>query len=188
MRFLACSILAGMLMILTPGLAWSEAQPAFSEEELLRFINDVPGFLQWNHTVPMAEKSSGDRQGPVINFDQRQRDFISKMKWDPDRFIYIYNRVILGGIIADMEGFGGEKLQYMLEQREKLIASQSLGKSEKEKELARLDKAIADLRVTSQTCNSISHGELILMWSHRDALRQVMLGKVPVKPKVMRRY
>jgi hypothetical protein len=161
-------------------------QKPLLESEIDKFIHDTPSFI--NHVK--ARNLDGHLVRLFLFPDQVNNDLPIKgilidLNWIPERYAYIFSHVIIGGFIRDMGEFGEGKLSFLKEQRMKWIESDE---PEPEKSIAinELEKSITDLSEIVERTKTIPKSELLLLWSKRDALNEILMGKMPIGKKRMR--
>ena len=84
-------------------------QPAFTEDELLRFIKDLPSFRSWLRTS--GEKAHPVMKGTKADFylSPAARSWLEMRSWDPRRFCVIMGRSA-AALVLETEGPESEKL------------------------------------------------------------------------------
>ncbi len=164
----------------------AQEHPPLYQAELDKFITDTPTFITKVKEIQLDFLLIKLFLHPTrIHEDPEIVDILNEIHWKPDRYAYIFSRVIIGGFIRDMGGFGDEDLAFLKTQRQKWQDS-SEPEEEKKDMIAQLDRAIADLSEIVARTKAIPKKELVLMWNNRDQLNDVLMGKLPIGKKVMR--
>ena len=84
-------------------------QSAFTEDELLRFIKDLPSFRSWLHTS--GEQAHPTMKGTKADFylSPAARSWLEMRSWDPQRFCVIMGRSA-AALVLETEGPESKKL------------------------------------------------------------------------------
>ena len=160
-------------------------QTNLSESELDKFIEDTPSFI--------AEVKGKHLDGQLIRLflqpDQVEEDtpikeILTNLHWEPQRYAYIFSHVIIGGFIRDMGEFGDGKLIFLKEQREKW---QQSNEPDKLRIVSELDRSIQDISEIVERAKKIPPSELLLLWSKRGALNEILMGKLPIAKKKLKK-
>jgi len=190
---LALLIIPALLLTLTPALGAGKAKDSvpFTSPELETFMRDAPGFLDWvDETGDKKFLADLIKDPKVIKYNGDAYKYLKNQGWRPERFAYILNHVVLGGVIKETGGFGDKELNALLEQKERVSQSGDLSPEEKQAALEILDNTIAEIKETIAANKSVPKSELLLMWSCRDRLYHIFLNRLPVqqRSRVIRLY
>jgi hypothetical protein len=174
-----------VLVIFSHTPACALIQTNLSESELDRFIQDTPLFID----EVKKQHLDGQLIGLFLHPEQVEEDtpikeILTNLHWEPQRYAYIFSHVILGGFIRDMGEFGDGKINFLKAQREKW---QESNEPDKARIVSELDRSIQDISEIVVKTKKIPMSELRLFWSKRDALNDVLMGKLPIAKKKLRK-
>jgi len=178
-----CWIAAGLSLL---GLSAGAAEKPFKVAELKRFLGDSVPFLDWvrtNHQDRVVERLMEKPQF-IAEFPEAAQ-YLRGRQWEPERFAYILNHVL---VAYKRLGMGKETglLLARLEQTKKAVdtdATQS--QSEKERALAIVAQAQREARKIDRAFAQLPAEEVRLLWLHRARLRQAVEKRLPFREQVL---
>jgi hypothetical protein len=160
-------------------------QSTLTALELDKFIKDTPSFI--------ATVKNKHLDGQLIRLflepdlveeDIPISEILTDLHWEPKRYAYIFSHVIIGGFIRDMGEFGDGKIKFLKEQRNKW---QESNEPDKEKIIGELDRSIREISEIAERTKKIPTSELLLFWEKRDALNDILMGKLPIAKKKLKK-
>lgn len=166
-----------------PGIAL--AQSTLTELELDKFIQDTPSFI----STVQSKHLDGQLIRLFLEPDQVEEDIpiteiLTSLHWEPKRYAYIFSHVIISGFIRDMGEFGDGKIKFLKEQRYKW---QESNEPDKAKIIEELDRSIKEISEIVERTKKIPPSELLLFWDKRDALNDILMGKLPIAKKKLKK-
>jgi len=174
------------MVFTTFSLSHAVEHKTLTRDELEKFIKDTPVLISEVKAINEDRRLIGLFLHPDrVGADTVIMSILEDLSWEPDRYAYIFSRVIIAGFIRDMGQFGEGKLQFMKEQLEKWKASDE-PEPEKSEMIENLTMSIKDLEAIVERTNRIPKMELMLMWDYRDELNEILMGKLPIGKKRMR--
>lgn len=167
-------------------IACADQQKSLSLDELNRFIDDTPVFIDKVKDKDMDRALIDLFLHPQeVDGNPLLCEILTTLSWDPQRYAHIFSYVIIGGFIRDMGEFGDDKLNFLKDQRDKWQASDT-PEPEKSKTVADLNRSINDLEEIVARTKEIPKTDLLLMWSKRNDLNEVLMGQLPIGKKRMK--
>ncbi len=170
-------------LTVTFSLCCASNSSLLTKDEIKKFIRDTPIFVSEVKKVNEDKRMINLFLHPEeVSQDAVVLSILEKLSWDPERYAYIFSRVIIAGFIRDMGQFGNEKLEFLKGQLEKWQASNE-PEPEKTRTIEGLKEGIKDLEVIVQRTEKIPKRELLLMWDYREELNGVLMGQLPIGKK-----
>lgn len=165
----------------------TEAQSAFTEEELQRFCRELPLLLAPMNTVEkdrffittIMEYPHSEVPQSIIGD--------SHLSLPLNRIAYMLNHIVLAGIIEDMGGFGEGQLEFLKNEREIVIHKSSMQLDERKRILAELDDNIRHLEDLVRQTKSIPRSELVILWKEKETLNKLLRGQIPIQKKMSKK-
>lgn len=183
-------LLVSLILFFHPcSTIWATEKTVFSRGELNQFIKDTPAFI-----TQVKKEKLDERLIPLflhpeyVHKDPHVYNILEKYSLTPERYAYIFSRVILGGFINDMGEFGDAKLDFMKAQLKKWQKSDE-PEPERSQMIENLERSIRDLTDIVERTQNIPKTELLLMWDKKEILNDLLMGKLPIgrrKMKVLR--
>lgn len=152
--------------------------------ELNRFIADSAPFFDWvrtNHEERMLNQLMHQPQS-ITKFPQAVR-FLKSRKWDPERFAYILNHVIIAYQRLALGKDPDRVLRRLEETKIGVEKDHALNKSEKARTLSLIAQAQHAVRKTDKAFAALPAAEVRLIWRHRAELHQALDGRLPIKQR-----
>lgn len=165
----------------------SEAQSAFTEEELQRFCRELPLLL-----APMSTVEK-DRFFITTIMEYPHSELPQSIIGDAhlslplNRIAYMLNHIVLAGIIEDMGGFGEGQLEFLKNEREIVIHKSSMQPDERKRILTELDDNIRHLEDLIRQTKSIPRSELVILWKEKETLNKLLRGQIPIQKKMSKK-
>lgn len=166
-------------------LQLTAAEEPFKVDELKRFVAKSAPFLDWartNRQEQMLERLM-DKPPSIAEFPDAVR-FLKDHKWEPARFAYILNHVL---VAYKRLGIGKEPDQLLrrLEQTRISVRDANQTEAEKARILAVVAEAQREVQKTDQAFAALPAEEVRLLWLHREELRQALEGRLPITKRVL---
>ncbi len=173
-------------LLVVSSTVFSEQRKPLHQDELDSFIKDTPTFIsavkEKNLDFLLIKLFLHPQQ---VEEDPEIVEILKELNWTPYHYAYIFSRVIIGGFIRDMGGFGDEDLEFLKDQRKKWQESNE-PEQEKLEMIRQLDRSIIDLTEIVARTKTIPKSELLLLWGNRDRLNDILMGKLPIGKQKMR--
>ena len=175
---------AGFCAILA--LHATAAEKPFTGNDLKRFLADGVPFLEWvrtNHQERAIDRLMEESQ-TIAEFPEAVQ-FLRERKWEPQRFAYILNHVI---VAYKRLGMGREPSQLLtrLEQTKTAVrADATQSESEKARTLAIIAEAQREAQKADKAFAALPPNEVRLMWLHRVELQNALDGHLPISKRVL---
>jgi hypothetical protein len=162
------------------------AEKPFNADDLKRFLVESGPFLDWvrtNHQERVMNRLMEQPQS-IAEFPEAVQ-FLRDRKWEPQRFAYVLNHVIVG---YKRLGMGREPSQLLarLEQtRAAVNADATQSESEKARTLEIVAKAQREAQKTDKAFAALPPEEVRLMWLHRTELQGALEGRLGISKRVL---
>ncbi len=79
--------------IISPAMADFYKQSPMTEQELLKFIDDLPSYLSWARSEKeVAHPSLSDKGRPTFIYSQKAADKVKELGWQDKRFFYVMGK------------------------------------------------------------------------------------------------
>jgi hypothetical protein len=167
-----------------PGLGICAAEAPFQLGELNHFLTNSAPFFEWSRTNGQTNVLERLQKEPknISEFPAAAR-LLREDGWEPERFTYILNHVIIGYKRLGM-GKDPEQLLARLEESKISIKNDSkLSAAEKSLILSQLEQNQREVRQIVRDFNALPALEVSLLWLNREALHQALDGRLPVSKR-----
>jgi hypothetical protein len=163
------------------------AQPPFQTEELERFVKSSAAFFEWlggsSDTEHVLKRLMGNPQF-IAEFPDATR-LLHTQGWEPERFAYILDHVLIAYRKLGTGGNSGSLLERLEKSRIAVQGDSTRNEAEKERVLAIVIEAQRELEKTDKAFAALPAEEVRLMWLHRAELHQALDGRLPMRKRML---
>jgi hypothetical protein len=162
------------------------AEEPFNKDDLNRFLTNGVPFLDWVRTNRQEKVLDRlmDQPRSIAEFPAAVR-FLQDHQWDPERFAYILNHVL---VVYQRRGMGRDPAQLLAQLDEtKLAVRADATQSESNKVLvlAMVESNQCEVRKMDKAFGALPPQEVRLMWFYRAELQQALAGHLPIHECVL---
>ena len=162
------------------------AEDPFKADDLKRFLAESVPFLDWVRTNRQERMLNRLMENPrsIAEFPEAVR-FLEDRQWEPERFAYILNHVI---VAYKRLGMGKDPNQLLAQlERTKLAigADAAQSESDKARTLTMVAEAQREAQKTDQAFAALPPEEVRLLWLHRLEMQQALEEHLPISKRVL---